>query len=519
MIETALVYIRTNDEAKKFIGCGTLVEGPFLATCRHVWRDAGGDEHGGVIVEFYRATAKSEAKEALATLASSCSDEVDADIDLVLLDVASIAKGHEALRVIAEPEFETGDGFTHAFLPGVVDAATVEPRGGQDRPVHGKIGRSLSGNGTRAFTATGAEGTYFTRRGSSGSPVAVGEKKLIAGILSLSEDRGSPYREASIVPASTIKRHIDALKLKRAIALVAPEGLLPDSAREGVARQIEVLASDANPDKRAILDRLSAPGAGAESLDEAEAELVVIARGEELAARATAREAAKTWRQIGALRASRNVEGAIDAFRKADELDPGDFNALVELHRLLRWANRTGEAHVLAERLFESVKDGRDRSVACNEVGDVLRARNDLAGALTRYEEGLEIQRRLAAADPSHAERARDVSVSVNKIGDVLRARNDLAGALARYEEGLEIRRRLATADPSHAERARDVFFSLARIGKVQRQKGANAPACAAFAEARGIIAPLAKAAPDHHQRQQDLAWIEARIAEAGCGG
>ncbi len=96
-----------------------------------------------------------------------------------------------------------------------------------------------------------------------------------------------------------------------------------------------------------------------------------------------------------------------------------------------------------------------------NKIGDVLVSRNDLSGALSRYEEGLEIARRLMAADPSHAERARDVSVSVNKIGDVLRSRNDLSGALSRYEEGLEIARRLMAADPSHAEHARDVSVSL----------------------------------------------------------
>ncbi len=56
------------------------------------------------------------------------------------------------------------------------------------------------------------------------------------------------------------------------------------------------------------------------------------------------------------------------------------------------------------------------------------------------------------------------MSVSASKIGDVLVARNDLAGALKAYEEGLEIARRLAAADPSHAKRARDVFSSLVRI-------------------------------------------------------
>ena len=55
MTDTALVYIRKADETREFAGCGALMEGPYIATCRHVWRDAEGDANGGVIVEFPRS--------------------------------------------------------------------------------------------------------------------------------------------------------------------------------------------------------------------------------------------------------------------------------------------------------------------------------------------------------------------------------------------------------------------------------------------------------------------------------
>jgi hypothetical protein len=55
MIETALVYIRKADETKAFVGCGALVEGPYIATCRHVWRDADGEANGGVEIVFPRS--------------------------------------------------------------------------------------------------------------------------------------------------------------------------------------------------------------------------------------------------------------------------------------------------------------------------------------------------------------------------------------------------------------------------------------------------------------------------------
>src|SRR4051812_47929180 len=73
----------------------------------------------------------------------------------------------------------------------------------------------------------------------------------------------------------------------------------------------------------------------------------------------------------------------------------------------------------------------RDLSVSLDRTGDVLRAQGGLGGALARYEEGLAIRRRLAGADPSHAERQRDLSVSLDKTGDVLRAgQRDLSVSL-----------------------------------------------------------------------------------------
>ena len=136
---------------------------------------------------------------------------------------------------------------------------------------------------------------------------------------------------------------------------------------------------------------------------------------------------------------------------------------------------------------------------------------------MTAYEEGLEIRRRLMAADPTNAGRARDVSVSLNRIGDVRSSRNELQGALRAYEEGLEIRRGLMAADPSHSERARDVFISLANIGLLHRQGGDKKAACRKFREALPIITALAGSAPGIYQLQQDFADIQRVIAETGC--
>jgi len=40
MVENGLVYIYGIKPTKRFVGCGALIEGGLIATCRHVWREA-----------------------------------------------------------------------------------------------------------------------------------------------------------------------------------------------------------------------------------------------------------------------------------------------------------------------------------------------------------------------------------------------------------------------------------------------------------------------------------------------
>ena len=147
-------------------------------------------------------------------------------------------------------------------------------------------------------------------------------------------------------------------------------------------------------------------------------------------------------------------------------LDPQDAWPWFEIGDIRSWRDNLDAALAAYQKgKLVAETSGNERDVWQWSVGAdrrrAPRATMILEGALKAYEEGLEITRRLMAADPSHAERARDVSVSLERIGDVRSARNDLEGALKAYEEGLEIRRRLMAADPSHAERARDVSVSV----------------------------------------------------------
>ena len=119
---------------------------------------------------------------------------------------------------------------------------------------------------------------------------------------------------------------------------------------------------------------------------------------------------------------------------------------------------------------FGTTKGRRDVAVSLDNVGNILRARSDLDGALARYEESLEIRCQLLA-DEETPERLRDVSVSLDNVGNTLEGRGDFGGALARYEESLVIRRQLLT-DEETPERRRDVGVSLNKVGNILKSRG-----------------------------------------------
>ena len=76
-----------------------------------------------------------------------------------------------------------------------------------------------------------------------------------------------------------------------------------------------------------------------------------------------------------------------------------------------------------------------DVGIGNEQVGDILKAQGDFAGALKSYQAKQQIVGRLVNTDPANANWQRDLWVSYIKVGDALVANNDLAGALKAYEE------------------------------------------------------------------------------------
>jgi tetratricopeptide (TPR) repeat protein len=131
--------------------------------------------------------------------------------------------------------------------------------------------------------------------------------------------------------------------------------------------------------------------------------------------------------------------------------------------------------------------------VAQGLVATILEAQGSLSEALTGYQRTLEIQARLAKADPGNAGWQRDLSVSYNKVGDVLKKQGNLPEALKAYREDLAIAERLAKADPANAGWQADLAASLGQLGDLYVRMGDRAEARRMFERGRAIVVPFAE--------------------------
>ena len=121
MIEQSLVYIYTATPARRFVGCGALVEGGYVTTCRHVWRMATGAakaEPNGplrVEVEYPRSRQDDGTVRRLAQLVDACEGGTGPSPDLVLLLPDEIlAAGVTMLRLASHERFQVGRSYAIA---------------------------------------------------------------------------------------------------------------------------------------------------------------------------------------------------------------------------------------------------------------------------------------------------------------------------------------------------------------------------------------------------------------------
>jgi tetratricopeptide (TPR) repeat protein len=460
MVETSLVYIHRTRPTKAFVGCGVVLAGDLIATCRHVWRDATAgfadtDSEPKAEVEFPQFWRDGAHVTSGASLADPCRAEPHGpEPDLVLLQPDVIPEDALRLSPASMERFETGDGYAYAGLPGR-DAAN--PSQVQEVTVPGVIASPLRGDRRRQFTGEHQQG-YWTDRGSSGSPVFIGTGEQLAGIISLSEtgkrSGESAIHEAFVVPGTVIRRYINALM---AVRKVAERELIPAARLQPILDAIgaaDVPVEEYPERLHQFVEAARARGAEQvrRSNEGADIDAVIGAARDKigvfdaagarhvLQAKIDAEEEARRARLAPLLKERASIErmafdhtAAIGTLREITRLTPDDVWVWIDLgEECLIAGSLTNalSAYRFAEAAAQRRGDQRDLSVSHEKIGDVLVAQGDLTGALTAFRTGLDIRETLAARDAGNTQWQRDLPISLGRAADVLLQQQKLDEAL-----------------------------------------------------------------------------------------
>jgi tetratricopeptide (TPR) repeat protein len=218
------------------------------------------------------------------------------------------------------------------------------------------------------------------------------------------------------------------------------------------------------------------------------------------------REAAAAARQLGTMLKLIDAAEALKAYRRAAQCDPDDFWTWIEIARLEQTAGTLdGARRATDAALTIKVEDDRERSVAFDDLGDVLRVQGNLPAALKYYRDSLVIADQLAASDPGNVSWQRDLSVSLNKLGDLLVEQGNLPEALKSYRDSLAIRDRLAESDPGNTGWRRDLSVAYERVGDVLVAQGNLPEALKSYRYSLTIRHRLAKSDPSNAGWRRDL--------------
>jgi tetratricopeptide (TPR) repeat protein len=199
-----------------------------------------------------------------------------------------------------------------------------------------------------------------------------------------------------------------------------------------------------------------------------------------------------------------STDDVIKGFEEVTRLDPNEQWDWVELARLYVSAGRNEDASRAANQAASTAASLRQRAVALAEIGNVLWAAKDFAGAKRRYEESLAAMEQLSAAAPQDGGLRRDVAVSAYQLGQALVDLKDVAGALSRFTQALTISRELELKDPSDQAR-RYVSMTTTGLGQALAASGRLKEARDRFTESLAIDRDLAKRNPTSVDAFSDL--------------
>jgi tetratricopeptide (TPR) repeat protein len=250
--------------------------------------------------------------------------------------------------------------------------------------------------------------------------------------------------------------------------------------------------------------------------------------------------AAQSARDLAVLTKGTDVVSAVAYYGRATRLDPNNLSTWHEYSRAAQEAGRTSEAKTALEQLAIKAQEAkntywqlwsvislgelvekhgsldkarelyeqafniwesrgsepRDGAIVLAKLGHIFRDQGNLALALTKHQQALELIKELATRYPYDTGYQKDLSDSYADIGSVLSRQGNLTGALDQHGTALAIAERLAQNDPANLGWQRLIQAAHEQIGTVLVDQGELAKALESFRASLAIANRLAKADP-----------------------
>jgi tetratricopeptide (TPR) repeat protein len=180
---------------------------------------------------------------------------------------------------------------------------------------------------------------------------------------------------------------------------------------------------------------------------------------------------AETWQEIGALAFMNDTFTAMDAYRRATELAPGNIQAQVMLGSLYMRTGRFEDAQRLYQNMLYEAEDDATTARALASLGVVALARDDLEQAEMNIRDSLEINEKLGNV----AAQAQDL----NDLGDIYRLNGDFSKAEQYMRRALQMAK-----DTKHIEGEANVHL---RLGGLEHDRRRLAQAASEYTRSREI--------------------------------
>ena len=148
-----------------------------------------------------------------------------------------------------------------------------------------------------------------------------------------------------------------------------------------------------------------------------------------------------------------------------------------------------------------------------NIIGNILKARGDLAGAVKSYQESLAVIGDLAASHKDEAVYMRDLSLGHELIAEVYETQGNLGAALTAYRDGLVLAKALADKDPGKVLLQRDLAVGQGNVGDILKLQGDLTGALGAYREGLAISTRIAAQEPNDSDCNATCPWRTSRLA------